>query len=57
MKTRSRSRAITSARRSASATVSPSSTTSAPQLAVASIFTNGVVTGITMVAGMPNRAA
>ena len=33
------------------------STTSAPCERVAATFTNGVVTGITMVAGMPSRAA
>jgi hypothetical protein len=38
-------------------TVSPSSTTVAPWARVAATFTNGVVTGMTMVAGMPSRAA
>ncbi len=48
---------IASQRACASATVSPSSTTSAPCERVAATFTNGVVTGMTMVAGMPSRAA
>ena len=54
---RPRSRAIASARTCASAMLSPSSTTSAPCACVASTFTNGVVTGMTMVAGIRSRAA
>ena len=43
---------ICSQRFCASATLSPSSTTSAPCERVAATFTKGVVTGITMVAGI-----
>jgi len=49
--------AIASARNCASETASPSSTTVAPYAPVAATFTNGVVTGITMVAGMFMRRA
>ena len=40
-----------------SATVSPNSTTRAPCASVAATFTNGVISGITMVARMPSLAA
>ena len=49
--------ADTSARAWASTSVSPSSTSVAPSASVALIFTNGVVSGMTMVAGMAKRRA
>ena len=49
--------AIASARACASLSVSPWSTTVASWASVALTFTNGVVSGMTMVAGMPSRRA
>ena len=57
MKVRPRSRPVARAKAAASSTVSPCSTTSAPWLRVFITFTVGVLTGITMVAGMASRRA